>query len=408
VTGPAGSATFSGPTNSVLFYDGSVIAGSSLFRFDPTSGPTGEVFIDGKLTVKGGIDPLYLQLTPQTTNPLPGVTGTIWYNETTGSIYLDNNLGGIGSTGETGPTGSLGTDPIVSSIRVSSFTSTNSLTVYGTTDTYFEKLKFITASIPNIAIGQQNQVTGIASLSSSIAIGVNAGQSNQAARCIAIGLNAGRAAQANNSVAIGFSAGNSQSGSQCIAIGTFAGNVSQTGINALAIGSGAGSSGQGAGTVAIGSSAGATSQGTNAIAIGSNAGNSSQTNSAIAIGTQAGQTSQATQCIAIGVLAQTTSPAGNAIGIGLLAGNTRQSTNAVAIGTQAGQNNQGNFAVALGFQAGQTAQHASSIIINASGTALNSVQGNSTYIRPLRNLAGTVTGFSNVYYNPTTGELAYS
>jgi hypothetical protein len=800
VTGPAGAATFSGPTNAVVFYDGVGLTGTSLFRFDPTSGPTGEVFIDGKLTVQGGIDPLYLQLTPQTTNPLPGITGTLWYNQTTGSLYLDNNssggagstgatgsagtagvtgptgipgyattltpsntgvipimtgattagftisastefnssyagwkacdgssstswamlgstfpstwqvvcpsavaiwkieiskretitewidtfyfegsqngstwtslaystgqvsaigappsvltvnindpsytpylyyrvrctagtganpgfaifqmyaytqanttatgatgptgtigptgtTGSTGSTGSTGPTGLIGltgstgptglqgvtgytgavgptgaivlgalnysqtispkvsilstavpanvvgttittngnpvqiicsgdinngsgtfngriqiyrggvggtalgnsifleasqgnenqgycievidapvagtytyylvlvgssggtfdfgeldgpvisavelqnvvgptgaagaagtisTNAVVSSITVSSFTSTNSLTVYGTTDQFFNTMRFTSINDgTNLTFGYSNQTSGTAPVSS-IAIGLYAGQSNQGTRAVAIGMNAGRSAQTGNNIAIGTNAAVTSQGGQGIALGNSAGSNTQ-GLNSIAIGNSAGTSSQGGGAVAIGSFTAGTSQGASAIAIGSNAGATSQTTNAVAIGTNAGTTSQAisavaignaagsntqaAQCIAIGLSAQATRPATNAIGIGLFAGNVSQSTNAVAIGPQAGQSNQGTYAVALGFQAGQSAQHASTIIINASGTALNSVQGSSTYIKPLRSLAGVLTGFSNVYYNPTTGELAYS
>jgi hypothetical protein len=55
----------------------------------------GDVYIDGKLNVSGGIDPTYLALTPQLNNPIPaGLTG-IWIDATNGNalhadkIYMD-------------------------------------------------------------------------------------------------------------------------------------------------------------------------------------------------------------------------------------------------------------------------------------------------------------------------------
>jgi hypothetical protein len=91
----------SGPTGAILFNDGNGgVTGSSNFIYNPNSGATGEVYIAGKLTVNGGIDPLYLQLTPQATNPLPGVTGTLWYNSATNKLNVDNaTMGAYGPTG---------------------------------------------------------------------------------------------------------------------------------------------------------------------------------------------------------------------------------------------------------------------------------------------------------------------
>jgi hypothetical protein len=336
-----------------------------------------------------------------------GPTGPTGSTGPTGAVGTGPTgpTGPTGVTGPIGPTGTFNMNAVVSSITVSNFTSTNSLTVYGTTDQFFNTMKFTSINDgTNITVGYSNQTSGTAPISS-IAIGLYAGQSNQGTRAIAIGINAGRSAQTTNAVAIGTNAATTSQGNQGIAIGNASGSNAQ-GTNATAIGNSAGTSSQGAGAVAIGPFAGGTSQGGNAIAIGSNAGNSSQLSGAVAIGQSAGQTSQANQCIAIGLNAQTTAAALNAIGVGLLAGNTRQSTNAVAIGTQAGQTNQGSYAVALGFQAGQTAQHASSIIINALGTPLNSTQGSSCFIRPIRNAANT-TGLNQLWYSTGSSELFY-
>jgi len=61
----------------------------------------------------------------------------------------------------------------------------------------------------------------------SIAIGANAGSSNQSSESIAIGANAGDTAQGNNSVAIGNSAGLNSQGNYSVAIGNNAGYTGQ-------------------------------------------------------------------------------------------------------------------------------------------------------------------------------------
>jgi len=92
---------------------------------------------------------------------------------------------------------------------------------------------------------------------------------------IALGENAGQTNQGNYSVAIGVDAGSTTQGTIAVAIGAVAGNTSQ-GASAVAVGNGAGSTGQGVSAVAIGTNAGYTGQGTNAVAIGSGAGSANQ------------------------------------------------------------------------------------------------------------------------------------
>src|SRR6056300_1181231 len=76
-------------------------------------------------------------------------------------------------------------------------------------------------------------------------------------------------------------------------------------------------------------------------------------------------------------------------------------SNHVAIGPGAGQTSQGTNAVAVGYLAGQTNQHDNTVVLNASGSALNTVGTGRTYIKPLR----VATVASNVMtYDQTTGE----
>jgi hypothetical protein len=81
----------------------------------------------------------------------------------------------------------------------------------------------------------------------------------------------------------------------------------------------------------------------------------------------------------------------------------------VAIGYAAAQINQGASAVAIGFYAGQTSQANNSIILNATGSALNQTTANTFTVKPVRNggSSGLPAGFYQMAYNPTTGEIVY-
>ena len=127
--------------------------------------------------------------------------------------------------------------------------------------------------------------------------------------------------------------------------------------------------------IALGSGAGSIAQGAQAVAIGSDAGNGLQGSTAVAVGSSAGRVSQ---------------------GI-----------DAVALGFGAGETSQGLQAVAIGAYAGGTSQPANTIILNASGSAVNGValQTNSFYVAPIRNATGA-NGV--VQYDSTTREVTYS
>ena len=126
--------------------------------------------------------------------------------------------------------------------------------------------------------------------------------------------------------------------------------------------------------IALGSGAGSIAQGAQAVAIGSDAGNGLQGNTAVAVGSSAGRVSQ---------------------GI-----------DAVALGFGAGETSQGLQAVAIGAYAGGTSQPANTIILNASGSAVNGValQTNSFYVAPIR----TTANGTPLMYNSTTKEITYS
>jgi hypothetical protein len=126
------------------------------------------------------------------------------------------------------------------------------------------------------------------------------------------------------------------------------------------------------------------------IALGSNAG-LNQGNQSVAIGENAG-TFQGSTAIAIGQ---------NAGG-----GVAYQNDDAVAIGHGAGEDSQGTQSIAVGLYAGQTSQPANTIILNASGIAVNGVaaQTSSFYVAPIR----TTANGTPLMYNSTTKEITYS
>jgi hypothetical protein len=141
----------------------------------------------------------------------------------------------------------------------------------------------------------------------------------------------------------------------------------------------------------LGYQAGLTSQGASSVAIGNNAGTTTQGADSVAIGNAAGNLGQGTRSIAIGSSA----------------GANSQSANAIAIGYTAGGLSQGGYAVAIGVNAGSSNQPANTIILNASGSAVNGVsaQTSSFYVAPIRNAAGA-SGI--LQYDSTTKEVSYS
>jgi len=243
--------------------------------------------------------------------------------------------------------------------------------------------------------GQSNQGNN------ATAVGDNAARYNQGSNAIAAGYLAGETSQGVNAVAVGAAAGRHNQGTLTVAVGEDAGNTSQ-GAQAVAVGSDAGRHNQGAEATAMGYLAGVTSQGAYASAVGRSSGRYNQGTNAIAVGNQAGQTSQGNSAVAAGYQAGITSQGNGAVAVGPLAGSNNQGNNALAVGYLAGQTSQGTNAVAVGYLAGQTSQHDNTVVLNASGSALDTEGTGRTYIKPLR----VATVASNVMtYDQTTGEV---
>jgi hypothetical protein len=117
---------------------------------------------------------------------------------------------------------------------------------------------------------------------------------------------------ADTKIALGENAGRTNQTTGAIAIGVQAGEINQ-GLS-VAIGTGAGQGSQGFMATAIGGAAGVASQGTYAVALGANAGSTSQGAYAVALGPDAGRLTQGLYAVAIGRKAgETTQPAGSII-----------------------------------------------------------------------------------------------
>lgn len=115
--GPAGTLSLpTAPPGSILYVapDGTIQTDPN-FTYSPTASKAG---LNGVLSVNnanipGGVDPLYVQLTQNTSNPDPAGSGILWV-DTLDQLWVDNNLvsgsggGGGGAPGPTGPKGDPG------------------------------------------------------------------------------------------------------------------------------------------------------------------------------------------------------------------------------------------------------------------------------------------------------------
>ena len=208
--------------------------------------------------------------------------------------------------------------------------------------------------------------------SSSISLGVNAGNSGQGSQTIAIGLNAASTSQGLNSIAIGIDAGKTSQGIRAIAIGESAAMNTGQGQSSVAIGYQAGRDDQGEYAVAIGNAAGqlrGAAAGTAATAVGNMAGHNNQGNVAVAIGNSAAHLNQGEGSVGIGHDAGTENQGHSSVAIGKNAGKYEQGTEAVAIGQSAGEGpdniGQGDKSVAIGYQAGRSSQATTAVAIGS-------------------------------------------
>ena len=115
-----------------------------------------------------------------------------------------------------------------------------------------------------VAVGTNAQLENDANVSSSVAVGYEAGKTRQESSTVAVGASAGVTDQLNSATAVGFQAGNTSQGGSSVAIGRDAAFTGQA-TNSVAIGRAAGYENQGTRSIAIGRQAGAANQGANNI-----------------------------------------------------------------------------------------------------------------------------------------------
>ena len=200
-------------------------------------------------------------------------------------------------------------------------------------------------------------------------------------------------------IAIGKNSGSSQQ-SQAIAIGENAGNIQNA--RSIAVGADSGSNNQNTDAVAIGYRASQYNQGTYGISIGDYAGWQNQGTAAIAIGIGAGYYYQGDHSIAIGVDAGGTGPFEDS---GTYISGPKAGPYSVAVGYKA--YTQGSYSIAIGNK--PNAQTDNTIIINATTGTVGSDNSSTFIVKPIRHVVnGSLpSGFYNMAYNPTTGEIIY-
>jgi hypothetical protein len=307
----------------------------------------------------------------------------------------------------------------------------------------------------SVAIGNSAGTANM--LTNGVAIGFSAGNTNMAAQSVAVGSGAGQTSMATQSVAIGTQAGQTRFPKESVAIGYRAGSdvsggVTATGqhviigacpsgniftnaqhtvigydamrvdnnqVGCVAIGYQAlrfGPSASGGNSVTIGYQAGDANAGAStgpangAVAVGAQAGRTSGSDT-VSIGNRAGQTGQDTLAVAIGRSAGASNQRLGAIAIGNNAGNGatgQQQTNSIAIGNNSGVTNHGANSIAIGNQAALTTTLGitGTIVVNATGAALNPVDSSACYIAPIRQPAFNTAFTGMLIYNPTTSEVA--
>jgi hypothetical protein len=115
------------------------------------------------------------------------------------------------------------------------------------------------------------------------------------------------------------------------------------------------------------------------------------------------QTGTGTGRVLLGNLAGNGGGDSYSIAIGHIAGQANQGGASIAIGQGAGYYNQGNYSIAIGYNAGNNYQNANSIVLNASGSTLDTNQSG-FFVKPVRSDA---TPTDIIYYNSATGEMTY-
>jgi len=269
--------------------------------------------------------------------------------------------------------------------------------------------------------GRCCQGTGPWSSGGAIAIGGYAGEYCQQYHAIAIGRDAGNCNQGFSAVAIGRSSGNCGQGHGAVAVGKQSGNYNQ-GDNAVAIGNYAGRCCQGCESVAIGYYAAQHCQQSNAIAIGPYAAYNDNTyftlqhDSSVQGNDGSNNTVTVTNAYSISDIRPGMYIDDNGYndvmimavnGLVLSLASTPNNGSITPGSNFAIRARQGTNAIAIGAYAASKTQFPNSIVINATGSDLPSAGSGTLVVQSLRQVTGgsIPTGFYQVAWNPTTGEM---
>lgn len=178
------------------------------------------------------------------------------------------------------------------------------------------------------------------------------------------------------------------------------------GMEAVAVGSGAGARGQADEAIAIGPYAGNEYQGFGSIAVGLVTGSYAQGERSVAIGVESAEVSQGDNSVAVGTSSGRVNQGMDAIAIGDWAGMNHQGTNAVAVGSEAAEAGQAAQAVAVGRNAGLYMQGQSAVALGVDAAwgdilwyAHNGLQATDTVLTGLESTAGIKPGYRLIDYD---------
>lgn len=132
---------------------------------------------------------------------------------------------------------------------------------------------------------------------------------------------------------------------------------------------------------------------------------SSNIYASVSIGARAGQDIR-DRSVAVGTDSGRQGQNNYTTSVGWGAGKLGQGSGAVAIGASAGETFQNAYAIALGYAAGQTGQHARSIVINSTGSALNTTSEDRFYVKPVRRMLNETANVMS--YITAAGEVTTS
>ena len=270
------------------------------------------------------------------------------------------------------------------------------------------KIKTVSGSTENIQIGT-NQTIDSGS-TNAIQIGNGSSAEGDGTFCI------GALAQTEGLGTFALGGESKAKGLACISIGGQSGTLNYTQDLTVNIGLNAGGDANASDSIHIGHQSGKTSSisVTDRILIGKNAGLLNAETNSVCIGKDAGRSmaSGNDNNICIGKEAGrdlTSANTFNVICIGENTGDNNARQCSINIGRRAGFSGAGRSSINIGELANASGGgHSSCIVLNAQlAGSLNAAGPNRFYVKPIRNET-TLTGFSSLYYNPTTGEICYN